>query len=88
MNESGGSNEVTIGSSNHCIIQMNWDNSDRVPDKQVKVYIDPKRRIPMMKVIENGMIYDGRDARKDDQLPLKPGVKFLIGNTEFQYIEK
>lgn len=88
MNDSGGNNEVTIGISNHCIIQMNWDNSGRVPDKQVKLYIDPKRRVPIMKVLENGMIYEGRDARKDDQLPLKNGVKFTIGNTEFQYVEK
>jgi hypothetical protein len=88
MNESGGSNEVTIGRSNHCVIQMNWDSSDQIPEKQVKLYLDPKRRVPMMKVMENGMIYDRRDARKDDQLPLKNGVKFRIGNTEFQYIEK
>jgi len=88
MNDSGGSNEVTIGKSNHCTIQMNWDSSDKIPDKQVKLYIDPKRRVPMMKALENGMFYEGRDARKDDQLPLKNGVKFMIGNTEFQYIEK
>jgi hypothetical protein len=88
MNESGGSNEVTIGKSNHCTIQMNWDNSESIAEKQVKLYIDPKRRVPMMKIVENGVTYDGRDARKDDQLPLKNGVKFTIGNTVFQYVEK
>jgi len=88
MNESGGSNEVSIGRSSHCVIQMNWDNSETIPMKQAKLYLDPKRRIPMMKVLENGMTYDRRDARKDDILPLKHGVKFQIGNTEFQYIEK
>ena len=88
MNESGGSNEVTIGKSNHCTIQMNWDNSEEIAEKQVKLYIDPKRRVPMMKIVENGVTYDGRDARKDDQLPLKNGVKFTIGNTVFQYVEK
>jgi len=88
MNESGGSNEVTIGKSNHCVIQMNWDTSDMIQDKQVRLFIDPKRKLPMMKIIENGVIYDRRDARKDDLLPLKNGVKFKIGNTEFQYVEK
>jgi hypothetical protein len=88
MNESGGSNEVSIGRSNYCIIQMNWDDSDSIPSKQAKLYIDPKRKVPMMKVFEGGMIYDGRDTHKDDQLPLKNGVKFTIGNTVFQYIEK
>jgi hypothetical protein len=88
MNESGGNNEVTIGKSNHCIIQMNWDNSADIPEQQVKLYIDPKRRVPMMKALENGMIYDGRDARKDEQFLLKNGVKFIIGNTEYQYVEK
>ena len=88
MNDSGGSNEVIIGKSNHCTIQMNWDSSNNIADKQVKLYIDPKRKVPMMKVIENGMTYENRDARKDDQLPLKHGVKFIIGNTDFQYIEK
>jgi cbb3-type cytochrome oxidase subunit 3 len=88
MNDSGGSNEVSIGRSYHCVIQMNWDTSDNIPDKQVKLYLDPKRRIPMMKVLENGMTYDKRDTRKDDQLPLKNGVKFKIGNTEFQYVER
>jgi hypothetical protein len=88
MNESGGSNEVTIGKSNHCVIQMNWDSSDIIHDKQVRLYIDPKRKLPVMKILENGVTYDRRDARKDDLLPLKNGVKFNIGSTEFQYVEK
>ena len=88
MNDSGGSNEVTIGKSTHCVIQMNWDNSDNIHDQQVKLYIDPKRRVPMMKALENGVMFDGREAHKDDLLPLKHGVKFTIGNTRFQYIEK
>jgi MFS family permease len=88
MNDSGGSNEVTIGKSNRCIIQMNWDDSENIADMQVKLYIDPKRRIPMLKVIESGIIYDGRDGRKDELHILRPNVRFKIGNTDFQYIEK
>jgi len=88
MNESGGSNEVSIGKSNHCVIQMNWDTNEAIHDKQVRLYIDPKRRVPMMKILENGVVFDKRDARKDDVVPLRHGVKFNIGNTEFEYIEK
>ena len=88
MNDSGGSNEVTIGKSNRCIIQMNWDDSDAIADIQVKLYIDPKRRIPVLKMLENGIFYDGREGRKDELHQLKHTVKFKIGNTDFQYIEK
>ena len=88
MNESGGSNEVSIGKSSHCVIQMNWDNSELIHDKQVQLYIDPKRKIPVLKVLENGMSYDKRDAQKDELHQLRNGVKFKIGNTEFEYIEK
>jgi hypothetical protein len=88
MNDSGGSNEVTIGKSSHCVIQMNWDSNENIHEQQVKLYIDPKRRVPMMKALENGMVCDGREAHKDDLIPLKHGMKFTIGNTKFQYIEK
>ena len=88
MNESGGSNEVTIGKSNHCTIHMNWDSSDRIHETQAKLYVESKRKIPVLKVLESGMIYDGRDARVKDLYQLRNGVKFKIGNTEFQYLEK
>jgi hypothetical protein len=88
MNDSGGSNEVTIGKSNRCIVQMNWEDHETIADMQVKLYIDPKRRTPMLKVLESGILYDGRDGRKDEVYQLKHNVKFKIGNTDFQYIEK
>jgi hypothetical protein len=88
MNDSGGSNEVTIGKSNRCVVQMNWDTDDQIADMQVKLYIDPKRRTPMLKVLESGIIYDGRDGRKEELYQLKHNVRFRIGGTAFQYIEK
>jgi hypothetical protein len=88
MNDSGGSNEVTIGKSNRCVVQMNWDTNDQIADMQVKLFIDPKRRTPMLKVLESGIIYDGRDGRKEELYQLKHNVRFRIGGTEFQYIEK
>ena len=88
MNDSGGNNEVTIGKSNRCVIQMNWDNSENIADMQAKLFIDPKRRVPMLKVLENGIFYDGKEGRKEELHPLKHNLKFKIGNTDFQYIEK
>lgn len=88
MSVLGGSNEVTIGRSNNCVIQMNWDNSENIQDKQAKLYIDKKRNVPILKVLESDMIYDGREAKPNNEYMLKDGVKFEIGNTEFKYIEK
>ena len=88
MDESGGSNEVSIGKSNHCIIQMNWDNSEKIADTHVKLYIDKKRKVPVLKVLETDMTYDGRTAHRDDVNYLTNGIKFKIGNTDFQYAEK
>lgn len=88
MSVLGGSNEVTIGKSSDCIIQMNWDNSENIHNKEVKLYIDKKRNLPMLKILEDGMTYDDRETKKNNEYILKDGVKFKIGNTTFQYIEK
>ncbi|MDR2010209.1 MAG: FHA domain-containing protein [Bacteroidales bacterium] len=88
MSVVGGSNPVTIGKANDCIIQMNWDKNENISDKQAKLYIDKKRNIPVLKVLENGMFFDNRETKKDNEYLLKDGVKFQIGSTEFQYVEK
>ena len=88
MDESGGGNDVTIGKSGQSVICMNWDDSERIHDMQAKLYIDKKRKVPYLKVMENGMTCDGRDTKKDDLHPLKNGLRFTIGNTEFTYIER
>ncbi len=88
MDESGGGNNVTIGKSGQSIIQMNWDSSEKIHDTQAKLYIDKKRKVPYLKVMENGMTCDGRETKKDDLHPLKNGLKFTIGNTEFTYVER
>ncbi len=88
MDESGGSNEVTIGKSGQSVICMNWDDSPSIHPIQAKLYIDKKRNVPYLKVMESGMTCDGRDTKKEDLYPLKNGMKFIIGNTEFTYVEK
>jgi hypothetical protein len=88
MSMSGGSNDVTIGKSKDCIIQMNWDNSAAVKDIHAKLFIDKKTKIPYLKALEENLIHNGNSVKKDNEIPLKNGLSFKIGDTEFQYIEK
>jgi hypothetical protein len=88
MSMSGGSNDVTIGKSKDCIIQMNWDNNAVVKDVHAKLFIDKKTKIPYLKALEENLMHNGNAVRKDNEIPLKNGLSFKIGNTEFQYIEK
>lgn len=88
MSVLGGSNEVTIGKSNDSIIQMNWDTDPVIQDKHVKLYLDKKRNVPMLKVLEDGVSIDGRNAQKNNEYVLKDNFKFTIGNTDFFYVER
>ncbi len=88
MSVLGGSNDVTIGRSNHCIIEMNWDENPTIQDIHAKLYVDKKSGIPSLKVLEDNLTFNGNVVRKNDDFLLKNGVIFKIGNTEFQYIEK
>ena len=91
MNESGGKNEVTIGKSIHSIIQINWIDEDekaKIHDIQAKLYIDKKRHKPCVTAVEDGMQFDGRDAKVNNPNLLEHGKSFMIGNTKFEYIEK
>ena len=84
----GGSNDVTIGRSNHCIIQMNWDNNTTIQDMHAQLYVDKKSKIPSLRVLADSLMFNGSIARKNDEFLLKNGTVFKIGDTEFQYIEK
>ena len=88
MSVSGGGNDVTIGKSNQCIIQMNWDNHETIQDIHAKLYIDKKIKTPHLKIMEDNMYFNGGIVRKNSEFQLKHGITFKIGNTEFQYIEK
>ncbi len=79
MNVAGGSNRVTIGSSPNCVIEMNWDDSDQIREKQVELYIDNEH--PYCRAFTEGTTYG------DEQRVLKES-HFTIGNTKFTYIEK
>lgn len=88
MNVAGGSNHVTIGSSINCVIQMNWDNSDQIQEKQVELYIDNDH--PYCMALTDGTVYgnDNKPLKAGDSFMLTHGSHFTIGNTKFTYIEK
>jgi hypothetical protein len=88
MSASGGNNDVTIGKSNQCIIQMNWDNNDTIQNVHAKLFIDKKVKMPYLKVLEDNLFLNGNTVRKNSEIPLKNGLAFKIGDTEFQYVEK
>ena len=88
MSVLGGSNDVTIGRSNQCVVQMNWDTNPTIQDIHVKLYVDKKMKTPFLKSLANDLIYNGNQVRFNDEFQLKNGVTFRIGDTEFQYTEK
>ena len=87
MSVAGGSNDVSIGRTEDCTIQMDWDDHPSIKDVQVRLYFDKKNRLPCMKVLSNDITCKGIFAKKDEEFLLKDGLKFKIGNTEFQYLE-
>jgi len=87
MSVAGGSREVTIGQSENCTIRMTWDDHPAIQDIHVKLYIDKKDKVPCLKVLADDFVYNKKTAKKNDEFLLKQGVKFKIGNTEFQYVE-
>lgn len=88
MNVAGGSNHVTIGSSPNCVIEMNWDDSPEIRDKQVDLYIDNEH--PYCRALTEGTTFgdEQRVLKEGDSILLVHGSHFTIGNTKFTYIEK
>jgi hypothetical protein len=87
MNVAGGSETVTIGKSADCTVCMTWDDHVSLRDVNVKLYIDKKDKTPVLKVVDEHIVYNHSAARKNDEFVLHSGVKFKIGNTLFQYVE-
>lgn len=88
MNVAGGSNHVTIGRSPNCVIEMNWDDSPEIREKQVELYIDNEHPY-CLALTEGTTIGDEQRVFKEgDSILLVHGSSFTIGNTKFTYIEK
>ncbi|MFH1119804.1 MAG: hypothetical protein V1775_08260 [Bacteroidota bacterium] len=91
MSSQGGMNEVFIGMSNNCEIQMNWEKEQFVGDKHAKMYINNTRKMPVMVSLKKDFptLYDERiEMAAGKEYDLINGVTFKIGETIFQYIEK
>lgn len=88
MNVAGGFNHVTIGRSPHCVIEMNWDDSELIRDKQVELYIE--NDYPYCLALTDGttMGPEHRPLKAGESILLVHGQTFVIGNTKFTYIEK
>lgn len=75
MNRTGGYRMVTIGRSDRCYIDMDWDNSEGLDGVVAEVYIE--NDVPYYKILST-----------NQAIKLKHGTSFRIGKTVFTYIEK
>ena len=88
MNATGGGNKVTIGKTNECEIQMNWEKANKVADKHVQLYIDKVRSLPMLSPLAEGVVFNVRTTLPaNKQVVLSNGDTFSIGDTTFEYVE-
>ena len=88
MNATGGGNKVTIGKTNECEIQMNWEKANKVADKHVQLYIDKTRILPMLSPLAEGVVYNVRTSLPaNKQVVLNNGDTFTVGDTIFEYVE-
>jgi hypothetical protein len=87
MSVVGGSNDVSIGSSQDATIRMTWDNHPSIRDIHVKLFYHKKNRLPCIKILSNDVTYNGVYAKINEEYLLKNGVTFKIGNTELRYTE-
>ena len=88
MNATGGGNKVTIGKTNECEIQMNWEKANKVADKHVQLYIDKARSLPMLSPLAEGVVFNVRTTLPaNKQVVLSNGDTFSIGDTTFEYVE-
>jgi hypothetical protein len=87
MSVAGGSREVSIGSGEDATIRMTWDDHPSIKDIHVKLFNHRKSRLPYIKILSSDVFFNGVFAKNNEEYMLKDGVKFTVGNTEFQYIE-
>ena len=88
MNATGGGNKVTIGRTNECEIQMNWEKASKVAEKHCQLYIDPQRSLPMLKPLTDSVVYNVRTSLPADKpIVLNNGDTFTVGDTIFEYTE-
>ena len=88
MNATGGGNKVTIGKTNECEIQMNWEKANKVADKHVQLHIDTTRSLPMLTPLADGVVFNVRtNLPANKPVILNNADTFMVGDTTFEYIE-
>lgn len=75
MSRDGGHRMVTIGRSDRCYIDMDWDNTEGIDGPQVEVFIENDS--PFYRMINTNQV-----------CRLSHGTSFRIGTTTFTFIEK
>ncbi len=91
MNSQGNLNAVHIGTDNYCEININWEKSQEVAPKHVKLFINQDVGAPVLVSLEKGKttLYDDRvEMAPGKEYELLNGTTFTIGSTTFQYVEK
>ncbi len=90
MSSQSGLNEVYVGKSNVCEIQMNWEKSNEIAEKHAKIYLNTDRKMPVLVSLEKGKttLYDERvEMTPGKEYDLLNGTTFTISETIFQYVE-
>lgn len=75
MNRIGGHRMVTIGRSEQCYIDMDWDKSEGIDGVQAEVYIE--NDVPYYRIVKTNEVNK-----------LSHGTSFRIGSSTFTYLEK
>lgn len=89
MNAMGGGNKIKIGMTRECEIQMTWDKSNKVAKEHAQLYLDPERRLPVLKPLDMGVLLNSRvDLPVNKEVILADGDTFKLGDTVFLYTEK
>lgn len=88
MNATGGGNKVSIGMTGECEIQMNWEKSNKVAKEHARLYIDPEKKLPIVKPMATGVQFNSRvELAVGKPYVLSNGDTFKIGDTIFKYVE-
>lgn len=80
------SEEVTIGRSVNCHLQITWDTTGTISPIQAKIIM--KNGILCMYALEQGVIVHNKPWPLEKGLRLRHGTSFTIGTTTFTYKEK
>lgn len=77
---------VTIGRSVDCSLQLSWDVKNDIAPVQAE--IKKVSGACVLKPLEDGVYMKDKNINPGKRITLYNGLKFIIGDTEFTYIEK